>query len=151
MSHEKKPNVFLRNRSKLGSGAQYGQISPLNDLLNMMGFLAYFPIAYFLFMVEARVKLLGLGQSLIIDGGLWIAFLCAMILIFRSTREQAKGRLESYRIVFFTLSIILMIPLFFGVAIFVGLAFVGGGIDGLMLTWKATLVFGFAYWTFNAL
>lgn len=130
---------------------QPGQVGLVDDVLGFMGFVGYFPLAVLLFVPEVRLEFLGLGQSLAIDGAIWAMFLASMVIITRSVKSETRGRLEGWGHILFILAIICMVPLFFGMAIFVGLAFVGGGADGLMLVWKPALVFGFAAWTFKSM
>lgn len=148
-SHISEADLSMLNSGpakKAKAQRQHGQVGLVEDVLGFMSFIGYFPLAVLLFLPEARLEFMGLGQSLAIDGAIWALLLASMFIMARSANGDHCGRLEGWGHILFILAIICMVPFLIGMAIFIGLAFVGGGIDGLILVWKPALVFGFAVW-----
>jgi hypothetical protein len=111
--------------------------------------LLFYPLAYFALLPEVRWDLLGVGQSIIVDGLLWVSLLTSGYMIMRVKRQAQVGPLARYGTIIFFLGICILTPFIIGFAVLAFVSFVGGGFDGLMIWWKGLLSFGLLWVYFS--
>ncbi|MEH6739080.1 MAG: hypothetical protein V7695_11135 [Sulfitobacter sp.] len=121
----------------------------LTDLCLLLLHLPFYPLAYFTLLPEVRWDLFGVGQSIIVDGLLWLSLLTSGYMIIRVKRQAHVGTLARYGTIIFFLGICILTPFIIGFAVLAIVSFVGVGFEGLMIWWRSLLFFGFLWVYFS--
>ena len=118
----------------------------LLDAFYLQAHLLFYPLSYLTFFPEVRLDLLGVGQSLTIDGAMWITLIACCCAILSARGDYDLGPMGRAGAAVLMIGFCLLVPIMFGfIALALLMTALGGFFEMVSMFWKAGLFFGFLW------